>query len=125
MVSLAAPKPRKNQSGRSRAAFKTARSRARWPHAASGASITKTADHKGRVLLGGRFANRVVLIEPLSPTEVVVKMARVIPEREAWLYENPGALATVRSGLAQARKGAKAKGPDLAADAKLAAELEG
>jgi len=44
--------------------------------------------------------------------------------REAWLYENPKALASVRRGLDQARKGKIAKiPPDLKEAAKLAATL--
>jgi hypothetical protein len=85
---------------------------------------TKTADSKGRVVLGGQFANRAVLIEQLSETEVLVKMARVIPEREAWLYENPTALAAVRKGLAQARAGQVSSGPDLDADKALIAQIK-
>lgn len=47
----------------------------------------------------------------------VLRLARVIPEREAWLYENPNALASVRRGLEQARKGMVAKTPpDLKAE---------
>jgi hypothetical protein len=49
----------------------------------------------------------------------------VIPEGEAWLYENPKALASVRRGLDQARKGnVTKKPPDLKAAAKLAEQLE-
>ena len=87
--------------------------------------VTKTTDSKGRVVLGGKFANRPVIIQRLSDIEVIVKLARVIPESEAWLYENPEALAAVRSGLAHARAGKLTKGPELDADAKLVAELEG
>ena len=86
--------------------------------------LEKTADSKGRVILGGQFANRAVLVEKLSETEVLVKMARVIPEREAWLYENPAALASVRTGLAQARSGEVNSGPDLDADQRLISQLE-
>jgi hypothetical protein len=86
--------------------------------------MAKTTDNKGRVVLGGSFANRQVIIQRLSDTEVVVKLARVIPESEAWLYDNPKALNAVRTGLAQARTGKLAKGPDLDADAKVANELE-
>ncbi len=66
--------------------------------------IAKVADSKGRVVLGERFANHTVLVEEVSDTEVRVSLARVIPEREAWLYQNKQALQSVREGLAQARQ---------------------
>lgn len=87
-------------------------------------TVMKRADKKGRIVLGGRFANRAVIIERVSETEVVVKLARVIPETESWLYENPLALAAVRTGLAQARASGVTQGPDMKSDAKLVAELE-
>lgn len=86
--------------------------------------LTKSADSKGRVALGGEFANRHVIIERISPTECIVKLARVIPESEAWLYENAAAIKSVRAGLAQARDGNFTDGPDLAADEALARNLE-
>ena len=85
----------------------------------------KSTDSKGRVTLGGHFANRSVIVEHRGDDEVVVRLARVIPEGEAWLYENPKALSAVRRGLDQARKGKIArKKPDLNAAAKLAEQLE-
>ena len=85
----------------------------------------KSTDAKGRITLGSRFANRAVIVESRGNDEVVVRLARVIPEREAWLYENPQALASVRRGLEQARKGKVAKKtPDLKLAAKLAAQLD-
>lgn len=85
----------------------------------------KSTDSKGRVNLGGHFANRAVIVEHRSDDEVIVRLARVIPEREAWLYENPKALASVRRGLDQARKGTVTKNPpDLKAAAKLAGLVE-
>ncbi len=85
----------------------------------------KSTDSKGRVTLGSHFANRAVIVEYRSGDEVIVRLARVIPEREAWLYENPRALASLRRGLAEARKGIAAKNPpDLKAAAKLAGLLE-
>ena len=85
----------------------------------------KNTDSKGRVTLGEHFANRAVIVEQRSDHEVVVRLARVIPEREAWHYENSKALAAVRRGLDQARKGSVTKNsPDLKAAAKLAAQLE-
>ena len=86
--------------------------------------VTKTADLKGRIALGKNFANRHVIVEQISETEYVIKMARVMPESEAWLYENATALTSVRKGLAQARAGEFVEGPDMDADAAFAAELE-
>lgn len=85
----------------------------------------KSTDAKGRVALGGHFANRAVIVEHKSDDEVVIRLARVIPEREVWLYENPKALASVRRGLDQARKGKVAKNPpDMKKAEKLAGQLE-
>ena len=85
----------------------------------------KNTDSKGRVTLGGHFANRAVIVEHRSDDEVIVRLARVIPEREVWLYENPKALASVRRGLDQARKGnVTKKPPNLKAAAKLAGQLK-
>ena len=85
----------------------------------------KTADAKGRVTLGGNFANRPVIVESHGDDAIVVRLARLIPEREAWLYENQSALAAVRQGLDEARKGKVAKTPpNLKVAAKLAARLE-
>ena len=83
--------------------------------------LTKTADDKGRVTLGAKFARRTVLVTPVSDTEVLVTLARVIPEREQWLFKNKKALASVRRGLAQAKARQFSKRPpNLAADAKFA-----
>lgn len=85
---------------------------------------TRNTDSKGRLTLGDAFKNRTVIIEQRGD-ELVVRLARVIPETEAWLYANPDALASVRRGLAQAKGGALAKkGPDLASARKLADRLK-
>jgi len=88
------------------------------------ASLTRNVDSKGRLTLGESFANRTVIVEERGGGEVWVCLARVIPEREAWLYEDEQAEASVRLGLNQARKGKFApKGPDLKAAARLADQL--
>lgn len=87
--------------------------------------ITRNTDSKGRITLGERFANRTVIIEDIDETEVRVTLARVIPEREAWLHANPKAMASVQRGLAQAKARQFAKNPpDLSAATKLAEQLE-
>jgi len=69
------------------------------------------------------FANRTMLVERHGD-EIVLRLARVIPESEAWLYENPKALKLVRRGLDQASKHEFSQGPDMAAAAKLAGEIQ-
>ena len=66
---------------------------------------TRTADSKGRVALGQRFANKTVIVEEINETEVRVIVAVVIPERELWLHRNEQAMAAVQRGLAQAKAG--------------------
>ena len=46
------------------------------------AAQTKNTDAKGRLTLGEAFANRTVLVERRGD-ELIVKLARVIPENEA------------------------------------------
>ena len=53
-----------------------------------------------------------------------MQRARVIPESEAWLYENQEALASVRRGLKQASARKLSDGPDLNEAARLADRLE-
>ena len=87
---------------------------------------TKVVDSKGRVPLGVRFAGRTVIVDDSSPDRIIIMPAVVVPEREAWLYQNAAARAAVRRGLAQAAKRRFSKAPpDVARDAKLAARLSG
>lgn len=48
----------------------------------------RTADDKGRVLLSKQFANATVTIEAVSPTEMRIRKAVVIPEAELPLLED-------------------------------------
>lgn len=86
--------------------------------------VTKLADSKGRVTLGSRFANRTVLVEEVDETEVRVALARVIPEREAWLWKNKKALKMVLDGIEGARRKEFVPGPDMKAAARLAARIK-
>lgn len=79
----------------------------------------KTIDDKGRLTLGREFAGRTVQIEP-GEGEIVLRFSRVVPEPEAWLWENATALGLVRAGLEQATRGELSDGPDLAAAFELA-----
>ena len=85
---------------------------------------TRNTDSKGRLTLGEAFANRTLIVEERGD-EIVLRLARVVPEREAWLYENSSARDSLRRGLKQAKAGKFVKqGPDLASAAKLAEQLE-
>lgn len=87
--------------------------------------VIKLADKKGRIVLGPRFADKMVLIDDSDPDRIVVTPAVAIPEREAWLYQNQEALDLVRKGLAEAQSGKFSDNPpDLNADSELAAESD-
>lgn len=87
--------------------------------------ITRTVDAKGRINLGKRFANRTFIVTEINTTEVKLELARVIPEREAWLYKSDEARASVARGLAQAKARIFAQSPpDLNADRTLIEKLE-
>ncbi len=86
--------------------------------------VAKNTDAKGRVTLGSRFANRTVLVREVSQNEVIVKLARVIPEDELWLHQNREAIDSVARGLDQARKRQFARqAPDIDADETLASNI--
>ncbi len=87
------------------------------------ATVTKQADSKGRITLGKAFANKTVLVDDRGD-EVRVRLGRVIPERESWLYRNDKALNSVRQGLEQARDRKFARSPDLDAAKSIADQIE-
>lgn len=89
-----------------------------------GTTIVRDADAKGRITLGKRFANRSVIIEDIDETTVKISLARVIPERDMWLWENQVARAAVLRGLEQARRAEFSEPPDLDADERLADQIE-
>jgi hypothetical protein len=87
-------------------------------------TVVRETDDKGRVTLGKRYAKRSVIIEEISETEVKVTLARVIPEKEMWLWENPKARDAVLLGLKQLEEGKLSDPPDLDADGRFAEQLE-
>jgi uncharacterized protein with von Willebrand factor type A (vWA) domain len=83
---------------------------------------TKTVDARGRLTLGPRFANRLVIVRELDDGGLEIVPAEAVPAREAWLYKNPKALKAVREGLEEARAGQFADAPDLTSDDDLSDE---
>jgi len=78
--------------------------------------LTRTTDNKGRITLGPAYANKHVIVEEIDETEVRIVLARVIPEREAWLHENKQAMSQVKAGLDDARAGKLVEGPTIPDD---------
>ena len=86
---------------------------------------TRTADSKGRIVLGSRFANQTVIVEEIDATEVRVTLAQVVPQREMWLHKNHKAKTSVLRGLSQAKAGETAEPPpNWEQDAQLAEQLD-
>ncbi len=79
---------------------------------------TKTVDSKGRITLGRDFANQTVVVDDSNPNQLVIRKMVLIPAEEAWLYQNPTAMQSLREGLQQAagRQFSHAP-PDVDADA--------
>jgi len=76
---------------------------------------TKTVDGRGRITLGPRYANRLVIVREHEDGALEIIPAEAVPAREAWLYKNAKALEAVRDGLQEARAGRFAEAPDLEA----------
>jgi hypothetical protein len=87
------------------------------------ATNTKQVDGKGRLTLDKKFANRMVMVREVNENEILVTLARVIPESESWLYDNTAAKKAVFTGIEEARKKNFAAAPNLKADAALAKKL--
>jgi hypothetical protein len=83
----------------------------------------KTIDEKGRLTLGTKFAGKIVKIEEKDDHQLEVTICRVVPEREAWLWDNPIASQLVSIGVDQAHRGELTEGPDLAAAFAFADEI--
>ena len=83
----------------------------------------RNVDARGRVTIGQEFAMQQVIITRLDDGFKITP-AKTVPQNEAWLYENPKALAAVNEGLAQAAAGELSDGPDLAAGSAFADMIE-
>jgi hypothetical protein len=70
----------------------------------------KTVDDKGRLTLGREFAGRAVQVIE-DDDALRLRFVEVVPAREAWLWKNEVALASVRRGLEEAARGQLSDGP--------------
>ena len=67
-------------------------------------SAAKTADSKGRLLLGSEYANTEFIIDHRKDGVILLRPAVTVPVTEAWLFQNKEALVSVTKGLEQARR---------------------
>jgi len=77
---------------------------------------TKTVDARGRLTLGPKYANSLVIVRERDDGALEIMPAEAVPANEAWLYKNPSALKAVREGIEDARAGRFAETPDLTDD---------
>jgi hypothetical protein len=70
-------------------------------------------DGRGRISLGENYKDGSFQVLANQHGEILLRRMISVPAREAWLYENPKALNSVRKGIEQARQGKLVKGPDL------------
>ena len=85
---------------------------------------TVTADNKGRITLGAKFAGKVFQVEQIDEFAVRAEVVTTIPAREMWLWQNKEALESVQRGLQEAARGELTDGPNLATARKLIQEMD-
>lgn len=73
---------------------------------------TYSTDASGRLCLGKEFANKMFSLKVRAGNIELVPV-QIVPEKEAWLYNNSEALAAVKEGLEQAKQN---KGKPLSFD---------
>ncbi|MCB1085052.1 MAG: hypothetical protein KDK60_03010 [Chlamydiia bacterium] len=68
--------------------------------------MTKTlqTDAQGRLNLGKKYASSTFLVEVVDDSDLLLKKAAVIPERELWLLKEPDARESIHKGLEDAKK---------------------
>ncbi len=85
----------------------------------------KTVDSKGRLTLGVEFAHMQFFIDRKEGNVIQIIPAETVPAREAWLFKDHDALASVLRGLEQVRSGEMAEAPDIDADLAIIEDSEG
>ena len=62
-------------------------------------------DSSGRIIIGKEFKDKQFAVHKLPNGDILLSPMVVRHEREAWLYENPEAMASVDRGLEQSARG--------------------
>ncbi len=74
-------------------------------------------DEAGRIIIGRQYRGKRFAIQPQLNGDILLSPVVIRHEREAWLYENPEAMASVLRGLEQSGRG---EGVDLGSFAQYA-----
>ncbi len=69
---------------------------------------TYTTDQSGRICLGKEFAGKTYAMRANDRGSIELMPVKIVPENDAWLYQNKDAHGAVMEGLEQAKQG-KAK----------------
>lgn len=71
----------------------------------SGFERLRKPDSQGRIAIGKEFAGETYLVDPQSNGDIILRPYIVMPKREAWLFANQDALASVKRGITEAERG--------------------
>lgn len=62
-------------------------------------------DSTGRIVIGREHKDKLFAVQPQANGDILLSPVVVRHEREAWLYANRAALASVKRGLKQSARG--------------------
>ena len=62
-------------------------------------------DSAGRIIIGRQYKDKLFAVQPQPNGDILLSPVVIRHEREAWLYENPEAMASVKRGLKQSARG--------------------
>lgn len=62
-------------------------------------------DNAGRINIGKENCGKIFAVQPQPDGNILLSPVVVMHEREAWLFNNPEALASVRKGIEESAKG--------------------
>ena len=65
----------------------------------SNSGSVKVIGANGQISLGKQFAGRQVLVEEREPGVWLIRTAKVVPDNEAWLLNNPKAMADLEASM--------------------------
>lgn len=62
-------------------------------------------DSAGRIIIGKQYKDKLFSVQPQPNGDILLSPVVLRHEREVWLYENAGAMASVKRGLEQSAQG--------------------